>query len=68
MDLIFHKPHHISLTESSCFWWICFTSFVKDLEQKQQAGKAAIYRRSWLKVSAQRAMEYFQEVGEQEAI
>lgn len=45
-----------------------FTSFVKALERRQQAGKSAIYRRFWLKVSAQRAMKYFQEVGEQETM
>lgn len=43
MDLIFYKLHHTPLTEGSCFWWICFTSFVKALERRQQAGKSAIY-------------------------
>ena len=41
---------------------------MKALERRQQAGKSVIYRRFWLKVSVQRAMKYFQEVGEQETI
>lgn len=39
MDLNFYKPHHTPLAEGSCFWWICFTSFVKALERRQHAGK-----------------------------
>lgn len=61
MDLISHKPHHTSVR------WICFTFFVEASKRRQYEGeKSAIYRSFWLKVSAQRAMEYFQEVGEQE--
>lgn len=45
MDLIFYKSHHTPLTEGSCFWWICFTSFVKAFKRRQQAGISAIYRR-----------------------
>lgn len=46
VDLIFHKPHHTSLAEGSCFGWICFTFFVEASERREcEGGKIAIYRR-----------------------